>query len=296
MPDKTSNQLAAISRLFSSSVVRELARRGKSPLFARLANESLLLDSLRPSDRVHSLFDMAFSLLQAEGCRDEYVYKTALVRRILLGKHSLRTASMLNEFRVGECKADLVILNGTATAYEVKSERDSLSRLNKQVDTYSKVFAKVFVVAAEDHVPAVISSVPMDVGIMLLNRRYRISTFREAEDRTERVSPVAIFDSIRMHEAEKILQLRGIQTPKLPNTQLHSALRKLFIQLEPREAHEGMVAVLKRTRNLVPLSDLVSQLPTSLQTAGLSIPLRKLDHARLVSAVNTPLKDALAWA
>jgi hypothetical protein len=57
-----------------------------------------------------------------------------------------------------------------------------------------------------------------------------------------------------------------------------------------------MVQVLKKTRNLLRLSHLVAQLPDSLHTAALSVPLRKLDHARLVAAMNTPLKDAAAWA
>lgn len=48
------DQLAAISRLFSSSLVREMARKGKSPLFARLVTQSELFGSIslnaRPCD------------------------------------------------------------------------------------------------------------------------------------------------------------------------------------------------------------------------------------------------------
>lgn len=291
-----SNQLATISRLFSSSVIREMARKGKSPLFARLASQSRLLDAHSTSQHVYSLFDTAFSLLGKEGCRDEYIYKAALTRTILLGTHSLRTASMLNEFRVGECKADLAILNGTATVYEVKSERDSLSRLERQVIAYAKVFARVYVIAGENHVDAVLDSVPKDVGVMRLNSRHGISILREAADRPERTSPAAIFDSIRTLEASKILQSRGMLVPPVPNTELRSVLRSLFIKLSPCAAHEGMVKVLKQTRNLLPLSDLVDKLPLSLQAAALSVPLRKLDHTRFVAAVNTRLKDAMAWA
>ena len=98
------DQLAAISRLFSSSIVREMARKGRSPLFARLAAQSQLLRSISSSERVYALFDAAFSLLKREGYRHEYIYKAALTHKILLGKHSLQTASMINEFRVGECK------------------------------------------------------------------------------------------------------------------------------------------------------------------------------------------------
>jgi len=289
-------QLAAISRLFSSSVIQEMARKGKSPLFARLAKQSQLPHSFTPSHRVHNLFDVAFSLLGREGFRHEYIYKAALTHKILLGKHSLQTASMLNEFRVGECKADLVILNGTSTVYEVKSERDSLRRLERQVAAYAKVFARVNVIAGENHVASVLASVPESVGVLLLNSRHHINLVREAADRPEHTSPDAIFDCIRTLEALTILRDLGVLVPTVPNTELNSVLRKLFIELKPCEAHAGMVRILKITRNLLPLSDLVAQLPSSLQTAALSVPLRRIDHARLVAAVNTPLAEAMAWS
>lgn len=293
--DLTAGSLAAISRLFSSSVIREMARKGESPLFVRLLNESRLLETLPTDAPVGSVFETAFSLLKREGYRHEYIYKAALTHKILLGRHSLRTASMLNEFRVGECKADLAILNGTSTVYEVKSERDSLSRLGRQLSAYAQVFAQVFVIVAEPHVDAVKSSVSGDVGILVLNSRHHISTLREAVDRAESTSPAAIFDSIRTEEARMILLAQGVSVPVVPNTVLNSVLRELFIKLDAREAHAGMVRVLKKTRNLLSLSALVDQLPHSLQTAALSIPLRKLDHTRLVAAVNTRLEDALHW-
>jgi hypothetical protein len=295
MTDLASPQLAALSRLFSSSVIRELARRGRSPLFARLAKQSQLVAS-PASECVHTLFDAAFQLLKRQGCRDEYVYKAALVQKILLGRHSLQTASMLNEFRIGGCKADIAILNGTATVYEVKSERDSLARLQRQIAAYMTVFSRVYVITAETHVNAVMTSLPEEIGVLQLNSRHQISTLREAADRPERTSSTAIFDSIRTGEARLILQARGVSIPAVPNTQQSAVLRHLFCKLNAREAHESMVQVLKQTRNLLRLSDLVAQLPDSLHTAALSVPLRKLDHARLVAAVNTPLKDALAWA
>jgi hypothetical protein len=290
-----SDQFAAISRLFSSTVIRELARKGRSPLFARLASQSRLLHLPSALERVSNFFEAAFSVLKREGYRDEYIYKAALTEKILLGTYSLHTASMLNEFRVGECKADIAILNGTATVYEVKSERDSLSRLQRQVKAYSTVFARIYVIAAEGHVDAVIASVPDDVGVLRLNRRYQISSVREAPNLPERTSPAAIFDSIRTEEARQILASQGIAIPCVPNTALCATLRELFLKLDARTAHEGMVQVLKRTRNLLPLADLVAQLPPSLQSAALSVPLRKVDHARLVDAVNTRVVDALAW-
>jgi hypothetical protein len=273
-----------------------MAKKGRSALFARLARQSRLSDSLSPSACVSTLFEAAFALLRREGYRHEYIYKAALTHKILLGTHSLQTASMMNEFRVGECKADVAILNGTATVYEIKSERDSLARLERQVTAYSTVFAKVSVIAAEGHVQAVVKGVPDFVGIMRLNRRHQISTIREALEQPERTSPSAIFDSIRTAEAQTILSTLGVTVPSVPNTLMNAALREEFVKLDPVRAHAEMVRVLKCTRNLMPLSSLVNQLPRSLQTAALLVPLRKADHKRLVAAVNARLEDAMGWA
>lgn len=286
----------AICRLFSSSVIQDLARKGRSALFTRLANESRLIDLLPASEPVFGLFDIAFSLLNQSGYRAEYVYKAALIRKILLGRHSLRTASMLREFRVGECKADLAILNGTSSVYEVKSERDSLSRLERQLNAYSSVFARVYVIAAEPHLEAIDATVPRGVGILHLNDRNQISTLRVAVDRSDVTSPSAIFDSIRTNEARLVLEMYGLPIPAVPNTRLSAALREQFVKLSPRKAHDGMVQILRRTRNQLPLSEFISQLPNSLQAAALFVPLRKADHGRLVRAMNTTLKVAADWA
>ena len=245
---------------------------------------------------VADAFNSAFQVLKTSGLRDEYIYRAALTQKVLMGKHSLNTACMLNEFRAGACKADLVILNGTATVYEIKSERDSLDRLANQIDNYKRVFAKIYVIAAEGHVQKVQQTVPKDVGVLKLSQRYQISTMREAVDRSRHIEPVAVFESLRSTEARAVLAELGVPIPNLPNTKLHSAMRESFRQLDPTDVQTSMVKVLKRTRDLAPLSDLVERLPVSLHAAALSIPVRRADHERLVQAVETPLRMAMAWA
>lgn len=290
------SQLAAAARLFSSAVVQEMACLGKSPLFCRLATESTLAARVSGTDLVRDLFDVAFTLLKKKAYRYEYAYKAAITHKILLGVHSLRTASMLSEFRVGTCKADLVILNGTSTVYEIKSERDNLDRLTNQVLTYRKVFAKVNIITGENHVDLVLGRVPQDVGVLLLSDRFQISTIREAVNRPENIDPISVFESIHRLEAIKIMELLEIKVPDVPNTLFHSVMRDLFEKLSPVKLHECMINVLKETRSLVPLSELTKALPSSLQAAAFSTPLHRRDHGRLLSAIETPLSDALTWA
>jgi hypothetical protein len=290
------SQLSALSRLFSSSVFREMAKKGRSALFARLIGQTGIEVPCSDGETVGNAFDQAFSVLRRSGLRDEYVYRAALTHNVLLGTHSLNTASMLTEFRAGACKADLAILNGTATVYEIKSERDSLARLANQITNYSKVFAKVYVIAGESHVRDVLEETPLDVGVMCLSARHHISTVREAMDRADRVCPKTIFESLRSAEAGAILRDLNVPVPDVPNTLLHSALRACFERLRPGDVHRAMVKTLKRSRNLASLGELVDQLPSSLQPAALSIQVRRADHDRLVDAVRTPLGAAMNWA
>lgn len=288
------SQLSAMTRLFSSSVYREMATKGRSALFARLVR-MIETDQRRRDSTVADAFNSAFDVLKIAGLRDEYVYRAALTKKVLLGRHSLNTACMLNEFRAGACKADLAILNGTATVYEIKSERDSLARLTNQLVNYQKVFASVNVIASESHVDDVLAIVPHHIGVLRLTRRYTIEIMRDAVITPQRTCSATIFESVRAAEACEMLKILGVDVPELPNTRRHAAMRSLFSGLPSQDVHAAMVKTLKRTRNLAPLSELIDRLPHSLHAAALSIQVRRDDHKRLVEAVSTPLEEAMAW-
>jgi hypothetical protein len=289
-------QLSALTRLFSAAVFREMAKTGRSGLFRRLLEQTNLIEHVGYRATVGDTFDSAFEILKVAGHRDEYIYRAAISHKVLMGTHSLHTASMLNEFRAGSCKADLVILNGTATVYEIKSERDSLARLANQVENYKRVFAKVNVIASASHIDGVLATVPDDVGVICLSKRYRITTVRDAVDCPARICPMTVFESLRIAESVAILRAMGVTVPQVPNTQRHAVMRDLFAALDPIALHVEMVRTLKRTRDLAPLGELVDRLPKSLQAAALSVSVRRSDHPRLVDATATPLRAAMAWS
>jgi hypothetical protein len=289
------SMLSAASRLFSPGLIRELAQKGFSGQFSRLARESSLLDQHQWEAPLWSFFEKVFSLLQRRELRHEYIYKSVVARKILLGKHSLQTAAMLTEFRVGSCKADVAILNGTSTVYEIKSERDSLVRIHDQVSWYGRFFAHVNVITGENHIKNVLATVHEDVGVLLLTDRFQIATIRKSQYAPERISQEVIFDSIRRDEAKKILKKYGVEIPAVPNTLMYSSLRKLFFELTQHQAHEGMVEVLGTTRSQSEISDIIKAIPHSLQAVVLSLPLTKKEYSRLLNVMNTPIIEALKW-
>jgi len=290
------SRLAATARMFSPVVVQELARQGKSRTFARLLAESALTEGFGTSRPIRDLFESAFTLLTKQDLRYEYAYRAAVTHKVLLGTHSLNTASMLSEFRVGTSKADLVILNGTSTVYEIKSERDNLDRLTAQLASYFKVFARVNVITSDHHVETLLAKVPSYVGVLLLNNRLKISTVREAHDRLVDFCPLTLLDSLHRQEAFEIVRSFGYIVPDVPNTRLHAELGKIFAKLPAQELHECMIRVLKETRSLLPLSELAGALPKSLRPLAFSTSLRLKDHERLVASLGTPVSEALTWA
>lgn len=290
------SQAAVLARLFSASVFNELSKTGRSPMFARLLDQLQAIAPAAAPGTVAEVFENAFASLRKSEFRNEYVYRVAVAQRILMGRHSLKTASMLSEFRAGKSKADIVILNGTATVYEIKSERDTLARLSSQIADYKKVFAKVNVVCSEDHADGVLAQVPECVGVMKLARWNRISTLREGKDCAAETDPIFILDSLRASEAIALLKMLDRPVPLVPNTRLRAALAESFETLDPSLVHGAMVKILKSSRSLSSLADLIADVPVSLKAAALTRHIGKGDVARVVRALNTPIIEARLWA
>jgi hypothetical protein len=64
-----------------------------------------------------------------------------------------------------ENRADLVLVTDRTHCFEIKTKRDSLSRLDQQLSAYKSVFDLVSVVVATKHMNAALSRVPAFVGV-----------------------------------------------------------------------------------------------------------------------------------
>lgn len=286
---------AAIAGVFTSGVLRELARRGRSPRFANIAAQSGVATALAPDALVREVFDLALVSLERETDRGAYPYRAAIARKLFREKHKIESATLLAEFRVGSARADAVVLNGKATVYEIKSERDNVGRLAEQLDQYARVFPNVRVVAAERHVDAVMRIADSSIGVISLSKKLTLHTVRAGADDRSRLSVTHIFDSLQRAEAIAILRRYGIAIPELPNTAMHGALRKLFATLTADQAHRGMLATLKKTRSLASRARALEQLPASLYAAAITMPFQRSELRRLVASMDTPFEEASRW-
>lgn len=66
---------------------------------------------------------------------------------------------------LGEARVDLVLVNGKTVGIEIKSDRDNLDRLPKQIEIYSRVFDQVEIVSGVNHLDQIFQSVPNWWGV-----------------------------------------------------------------------------------------------------------------------------------
>ena len=68
-------------------------------------------------------------------------------------------------------RIDISVLNGSLHGYEIKSERDTLERLPKQIEYYSKIFEYITIVTTKKYTQKIGEIVPEFFGIFLIENK-----------------------------------------------------------------------------------------------------------------------------
>lgn len=276
-----------LAQFFSRPVCKEIAYTGGlSKFMSYVLTQSGYAGLLDDGVTLAGLFESLYDFLK-KNYRCEYVYKNALANKILLGRHSLATSTLLTELRVENSKADVVILNGTSCVYEIKTELDSLDRLKGQLSSYRKVFDKIYVVTHESQLGKLKRDLHSDVGILVLTERYRFHEAREAVSNKSNVDAASIFGCLRQSEYCDIIEREYGFVPDVPNTKIYAECKKLFSRLDPVAAHDRMVDALKRRLPNRVLAPLVDAVPHSLKLLSVVTDLTARQRSSFVSALST---------
>jgi len=266
-----------IAQLFGSPIISELASKGTSGRLNEVVQYSGLRSCNNRKITYKDLFARAYKYLQ-KNYRSEYLYKNNVARQLLLKRHSLQIASLLSEFRVGESKADVVILNGTSTVYEIKTDYDNFDRLDSQLLDYSKVFDKIYVVLSKNKLAEMQNSLPPHVGIILLKEKEILVEVKEAQSNKINIIPDYVINSLRKNEIEEILQSYLGYNLNVPNTQFYSRARALLNKISPVNLHYMMLSVLRDRNREYPSEKFIQTIPCHLKFAGLTTPLNQKEQ------------------
>ena len=285
--------LPALGRLFTPIVLDSLAQNGYSPYLSEVCKNSGLLGRIDPATTLSEFFDWVYNLL-FKNYRNEYVYKNVIANKIMVNKHSLNTSQMLTEFRVGRSKADVVILNGVSTVYEIKSQYDSFARLEKQIQSYFEIFDYVNVITSPSQSNKLESILPNNAGILVLTNRNTISTIREPISNIENINPAILFDSLRKTEYMRIIKEYYGTAPDVPNTRVYGECKKLYCKIPPIEAHDLTINNLKKRNNSKRLKDFIDKAPSSVTAYAMSICNEKNKMQKLLNRFYNNINSLLA--
>ena len=132
-------------------------------------------------------------------------------RRILRRQHAQEDTIVIDELGLnhGKCRADIAVINGRFVGYEIKSDSDSLHRLEGQVESYSDVFDKASIVVGDRYINSIQSHIPKWWGVIVSVRGSKgavnFEIIRKAQ-KNKSVEPISIAKLLWRNEAIEILQ------------------------------------------------------------------------------------------
>lgn len=174
-------------------------------------------------------------------------------RRRLAKYHAAPDTLVVDELGLkhGRCRADIAVVNGRLVGYEIKSDKDNLSRLGEQIRSYNDVFDFSTIVLGAKHLAAASALVPDWWGIVVANQGPRggiqFTTVRRPHINRE-TNLHAIAQLLWKDEAAEILTELGV--PKSTLRQPRSVLYSLLVEsLSPSQLRSHVRSCLKSRKN-----------------------------------------------
>lgn len=140
--------------------------------------------------------------------------RRALLDRLMRSHAADDDTRIVQEMGVwaGTVRVDVAVLNGELSGYELKSDSDTLARLPKQADLYSKVFDRMTLVVGGKHLDKAAELVPAWWGIIRATsneRGIRLKRIRASRRNIDH-EPYLVAELLRKEEAIALLEKYGL--------------------------------------------------------------------------------------
>jgi hypothetical protein len=174
-------------------------------------------------------------------------------KKRLRRQHAQKDTLVIDELGLnhGKCRADIAVVNGQFVGYEIKSNNDSLRRLEEQVKSYNAVFDKVSIIVGDRYIKSIQNYIPEWWGVIVSIKGPRgavnFNIVREAQT-NKNIDPISIAQLLWRNEAAEILFQKKLP-PKIlrqPRDVLYEQLADLLTTNELRKIVRDY---LKKRRN-----------------------------------------------
>lgn len=249
------------AQFFNISNLREIIYKNKPEFILNVLNNSGFWDYYNKEMNLLDVFNVVYDLL-LDCYRCEYVYKNRLLVHELIEKKHPELVNVFTEIYINKSKADMLVVNGTLTLYEIKTEIDNFSRLSNQLEDYTKTVDKVYVVIPEIKLKSLKRELEKfeQVGILVMgnNHKMEIEEYRPAYSNLDKISPEHIFNTLNGSEIREIL----------PGVEYHEA-KNIFLKYDKIACFRYFQKFLTKRKSYK--HEFVSSLPFSLKMAGFQV-------------------------
>ena len=258
----------AIQPIFRGPFLSRVARNEHILMFEELAEYHLQFSPPKSNSTLSDWFQFFYDLL-FQHYRGEYIYKNTIANKIYLEHESLSDSLFISEMQSGDSRADVVIINGTSSVYEIKTEYDTLDRLDGQLEDYRKVFDEINVVTTQKMASLVMDRVDDVIGVIYLSDEGNLEYSQHPKSNKKNTDPATLFNCLRQAEFCKAIEIAFDSIPDVPSAYLYRECIELFISLDSEYAHDLMVECVKIRGKQRAYIDLITSAPACLKHACL---------------------------
>lgn len=139
-------------------------------------------------------------------------------------------------------RADLVCANGKLSAFEIKSQGDTLSRWPAQMQAYLLVFDEVWLCVHGKHVEKALASTDRAVGIMVTDDFDGLAVIRAAT-RNNKVEPYHLAELLWRSELDQLCLMHGL--PVMRSEKINAARERTCKSIPIDSIREHVLCSLK---------------------------------------------------
>ena len=211
---KTVTNSFVLDHFFCKKLLQEIAYNlsgsiSDLPRYQKLCSEQNLTYNSSNLAAIQDIYKLLCSTHQ-----NEYFFKNTLFNYFfnesVLSDDLNLSPTILNEFHVASSIPDLIVIkpNNTSEILEIKSQCDSLERLQSQLPDYYKVFRKVSLVTGEKlYTKAIAMTKKSNLGLYLINKKGEVIQEKEAKLCNDRLELSECFKFLRQKEYLNVLKI-----------------------------------------------------------------------------------------
>lgn len=259
-----------LTSFFSRKTVQQLSVAGWSQTYA----DTVLRIVEHPETKTNRECIEEIYQYLASHYKNEYYYKNEMLNQLVQSEDTA-----IVELPATGSIADFIILNDSATVYEIKTALDNFDRLESQISDYSRAFAKVAVVIPAEKLDSLLQKIDNSKVGIVIETNGQFSVYREPTVDMSRLSHRAMFGVLRKPEYSAIIKQWFGSLPEVSDFEYYETCYDLFSQIPMQEAYQLFVDILKKRK----LQQDISAIPHGFRGLVYFMKLNRREYARFLN-------------